>query len=104
MKFNINHNNLLDIINLNFNVYSPLKEFVSKKNFLSITRKCRLVSDEFFPLPIFINISLNLYNKYKSNKIIKVYYKSKKVCNLRHVGIKKTKLIKLPPVANKDDS
>ena len=82
MKFNINHNNLLDIINLNFNVYYPLKEFVSKKDFLLITRKCRLVNNEFFPLPIFINISLNLYNKYKSNKIIKAYYKSKKVCNL----------------------
>ena len=83
MKFNINHNNLLDIINLNFNVYYPLKEFVSKKDFLLITRKCRLVNNEFFPLPIFINISLNLYNKYKSNKIIKAYYKSKKVCNLK---------------------
>ena len=84
MKFNINHNNLLDIINLNFNVYYPLKEFVSKKDFLLITRKCRLVNNEFFPLPIFINISLHLYNKYKSHKIIKAYYKSKKVYLLTH--------------------
>ena len=33
-----------------------------------------------------------------------IHNEAKKVSNLRHVGIKKTKLIKLPPVANKDDS
>ena len=33
-----------------------------------------------------------------------IHNEAKKVSNLRHVGIKKTKLIKLPPVINKEES
>ena len=82
MRFNIKRHNLLDIINLYFNVYFPLKEFASKSDFLSITKKKRLTNNEFFPLPIFINISSDLYNKYKTHKVIAAFYKSKKVCDL----------------------
>ena len=82
MKFDIKHHNLLDIINLNFDVYYPLNEFVSKSDFLSIIKKKRLANNNFFPLPIFINISEDLYNKYKKQKKIEAFYKSKKVCNL----------------------
>ena len=35
MKLKLEYYNLLDVINLNFIVYNPLKEFVSKKNFIS---------------------------------------------------------------------
>ena len=83
MKLNLNHNNLLDITNLKFGVYEPLKEFVSKNDFLSITKKYQLTNNKFFPLPIFINISANLYNKFRTYKIIKTFYKSKKVCDLK---------------------
>ena len=48
MKLNIEFNNLLDIINLNFGVYYPLNEFVSKENFLSIVKKKRLINNKFF--------------------------------------------------------
>ena len=57
MKLNIEFNNLLDIINLNFGVYYPLNEFVSKENFLSIVKKKRLINNKFFSIPIFFNIS-----------------------------------------------
>jgi len=82
MKLNINYSNLLDIINLNFGVYYPLKEFVSKEDFLSIVKKYSLANGKFFPIPIFINISKSLYERKKKTKIVKVFYKSKKVCNL----------------------
>ena len=39
MKLKLEYNNLLDVINLNFKAYNPLKEFVSKKNFISIVKK-----------------------------------------------------------------
>ena len=83
MKLNIEFNNLLDIINLNFGVYYPLNEFVSKENFLSIVKKKRLINNKFFSIPIFINISSALYNKLKTSKTIEAFYKSKKVCNLK---------------------
>ena len=56
MKLSIRYTNLLDIINLNFNVYYPLKGFVSKGDFLSIVNKYKLANNKFFPLPIYINI------------------------------------------------
>ena len=83
MKLNIEFNNLLDIVNLNFGVYYPLNEFVSKENFLSIVKKKRLINNKFFPIPIFINISSTLYNKLKTSKTIGAFYKSRKVCNLK---------------------
>ena len=83
MKLNIRYSNLLDIINLNFNVYYPLKGFVSKGDFLSILKKYKLTNNKFFPLPIYINISSTLYNKCKNYKKIGVFYKSKKVCDLK---------------------
>ena len=83
MKLTIEYSNLLDIININFKVYYPLKEFVSKSDFLSIVQKYRLTNNKFFPLPIFINVSSDLYNKYKRHKTIEAFYKAKKVCNLK---------------------
>ena len=83
MKLSIRYTNLLDIINLNFNVYYPLKGFVSKDDFLSIVKKYKLTNNKFFPLPIYINISSTLYNKCKKYKKIGVFYKSKRVCDLK---------------------
>ena len=56
MKINISYDNLLDIVNIKYGVYYPLKKFVSKQDFLSITDKYRLKNNQFFPLPIFINL------------------------------------------------
>ena len=82
MRLNINYSNLLDIINLNFGVYYPLTEFVSKEDFLSILKKYSLTNGKFFPIPIFINISKGSYKRKKKAKILKVFYKSNRVCNL----------------------
>ena len=57
MKLKINHKNLLDIINLHYNSYYPIKNFVSKKDFLSIVNNYKTKNNLFFPIPIYINIS-----------------------------------------------
>ncbi len=82
MNLNIKYNNLLDIINLHFGVYYPLKNFVSKKDFLSIINNYKLENKIFFPLPVYINISTKLFNRNKNIKTIKAFYKSEKVCDL----------------------
>ncbi len=82
MKLNINYRTLLNIINLNYGVYKPINEFVSKTDFLSIIKHYTLANGKFFPMPIFINVSKQFYNKNKKKKIIQVFYKSKKICNL----------------------
>ncbi len=82
MKLNINYHNLLDIINLNFNVYDPVQEFVSKKDFLSIVKNFSLLDGTFFPMPIFMDISKDFYKKSKDVKFLRLFFKSKRVCNL----------------------
>ena len=82
MNLNINYHNLLDIINLNFNVYHPIKEFVSKKDFLSIVKNYSVSDGTFFPMPIFIDVSKDVYIKNKKNDILKLFFKSEKVCDL----------------------
>ena len=79
MNLNIKYNNLLDIINLHFGAYYPLKDFVSKRNFLSIINNYQLKNKIFFPLPIYINISTKLFNRNKNIKTIKAFYKFKRV-------------------------
>ena len=83
MKLNINHKNLLDIINLHYKSYYPIKSFVSKEDFLSIVNNYRTKKNLFFPMPIYINISKKIYTKIKNSKLIKTIYKSKKVCDLK---------------------
>lgn len=82
MKLNINYRTLLNIINLNYGVYKPVNTFVSKKDFLSILKNYTLSNGKFFPIPLFITVSKQFYNKNKNKKLITVFYKSKKVCNL----------------------
>ena len=80
MKLNIKKNKLADILNLQFGVFNPLKEYVSKIDFVSIVNKHRLKNGKFFPFPIYFNIDLLEYEKIKAKKSINLFFKSKKVC------------------------
>ena len=55
MKLNIKKDKLADILNLQFGVFNPLKEYVSKIDFVSIVNKHRLKNGKFFPFPIYFN-------------------------------------------------
>ena len=83
MKINISHKNLLDIINLHYKVFYPIKEFVGKKDFLSIIYNYRTTNNIFFPMPIYLNIKEKEYRSIKKKRIVEAVYKSKKVCVLK---------------------
>ncbi len=77
MNINISKLQLLEIYNVYFNVYYPIKKFVSKKQFISIIENMK-IGKKFFPIPIYFNLkNINL-----KIKIFKVYYKKKYVCDL----------------------
>ena len=82
MKLSIKKHALTDIINLKFGVYNPLKEFVSKEEFLKIVYHFKTKDNKFFPFPIFLNISPKIYKKIKFKNKLSVYYDSTKVCEL----------------------
>ena len=83
MRLNIKKNKLADILNLKFGVFDPLKEYVSKSDFISIVNKYRLKNGNFFPFPIFFNIDVLEYKKLKNKKSINLFYKSQKICDLK---------------------
>jgi hypothetical protein len=48
MKLNINHKNLLDIINLHYKIYYPIKSFVSKEEIgMYIRAECDNLHSQF---------------------------------------------------------
>ena len=52
MHININRNNLLDIINIKFDVFNPINSFMSKQNIVSvIDPPATTVREEFLALP-----------------------------------------------------
>ena len=68
MKLNLKRNNFFDLINIKYNVYYPIKKFISKDDFSLIVEKYHLKNKKFFPFPIFLNISENQYSKIKKKK------------------------------------
>ena len=82
MNFNIKKHNLADILNIHFHVYDPLNEFVSKNEFLSIINSYKLLNGNFFPFPIFFNITNVEYKKIRNKKKLNLFYRSKLVCTL----------------------
>ena len=83
MNLKISYSNLLDIINIHHKCYFPLKKFVSKQEFLSITNKYQIKKNQFFPIPIYFAISKKDFIKIKNYKEVKATYNNFKVCDLK---------------------
>ncbi len=82
MNIKINRKNFLDIVNLKQGVFSPLSKFVSIKDFLSISNEYHLDNGDFFPFPIFLNLTKEQYNEAKKNDILNLYYEKVRLCSL----------------------
>ena len=95
MKLNIKKDKLSDILNLQFGVFNPLKKYVSKIDFVSIVNNHRLKNGKFFPFPIYFNVDLFEYEKIKAKKGISLFFKSKKVCELKIYSIYKLNKIEI---------
>ncbi|MBD1159479.1 hypothetical protein IDG58_04775 [Pelagibacterales bacterium SAG-MED19] len=83
MKLKISHHKLTDIINLKLGVYKPLIEFNSKDDFMEIVKNYKTKKKQFFPFPIYFDISSEVYRKVKKEKKLILYFKNTKVCVLK---------------------
>lgn len=81
MKLKVNKQILSEILNLNYDVYKPLSTFVSKKEFLNICYNMETKKNNFFPFPIYFGLSKQKSIQLNKIKIIKLYYKSYKICD-----------------------
>ncbi len=70
-----------DLLNLIYGVFHPLKNFVNKKEFISILKK-NSFKNYFFPYPVFFGLSKNDYGRIKNKKEIFLSFKKKKLCKI----------------------
>lgn len=82
MKIQINKKNLLDIVNLKFGSFNPLNSFMSEENINSVIESHHLTNNNFFPIPIFFDIDIQILNKFNSLDTLELYYNAIKVCDL----------------------
>jgi len=68
-----------ELININNNLYLPLKTFNSLNDFKSICSKMKLSNSKFFPIPILHGISKLQKEKIKKFNKIKLLYRKKKI-------------------------
>ena len=87
-KIDINKDQFSDLINLVNNVFYPLKNFVSKKEFEKIIDH-KKYKNHFFPMPISFGVSKEIYLKCKKIKKFNLYYKNKYLINIYNVNFYK---------------
>ena len=83
-KLHISQNQFSDLINLLNNVFYPLKNFVTKEEFLKIIYKKKF-KKKFFPLPIYFGLTRETYFKYKKDTNLNLYYKKKYLLNISNI-------------------
>ena len=81
-KLKINYQTLTDIINIKYNIFDPIKKFLSKKDFYSVIEKKKLSNGKFFPFPIF-SINKIDFNRLNGQKKIEIVYGQSLVCYLK---------------------
>ena len=84
-QININKNQFSDLLNLINDVFYPLNNFVSKKEFIQIINHMKF-QNKFFPIPIFFGVNKNLYTKIKNKKQLNLYYKKKYLLNIHNIN------------------
>ena len=95
-KINITKNQFSDFINLFNDVFLPLKNFVTKIEFLEIIYNKKF-KKYFFPLPVYFGITKEIYLKLKKKNNFDIYYKDKYLLNIYNVkfySLDKTKICK----------
>ena len=82
MRINISRNNLLDIVNINFNVFNPITNFMSKRNIVSVIESYNLSNNVFFPLPIYLDIDDKAYKSAKKENSLDIFFNNVKICDV----------------------
>ena len=92
----LNKNQFSDLINLLNNVFYPLKNFVSKKEFKTIIDN-KKYKNKFFPLPISFGVNKYVYSKIKGGESFDLYFENKYLINIYNVNfysLNKKKILK----------
>ena len=95
-NIHINQNQFSDLLNLKNNVFYPVNNFVSKKEFINIIDN-KKYKNQFFPLPITFGITKKIYLKFKNQNSFDLYFNNKYLINIYNIiffNINKKKILK----------
>ena len=83
-KIHITQNQFSDLLNLLNGVFFPLKNFVTKLEFLQIINN-RKFKNHFYPLPIYFGINKETCLKLEKKNNFDLYFKNKYLLNIHNV-------------------
>lgn len=83
MNLKINLDLLNKLLNLHYNLYYPVKNFMNKNQLLTVSFFNKYQSN-FFPFPILFPVKREFYYKLNKNKKIKIYFNNKLVAIFLH--------------------
>jgi len=72
----INNDQYLEALNLENNVFLPVRNFMNKKEFSSVVDKMKLPNGKIFPLPIFLSVNKKIKEKVEKEKKISLSFKN----------------------------
>lgn len=97
IKINLNFRQYLELEKLGFGSFLPVKDFMKKKEVLSVVNN-QIYRKKIFPLPIILDIEQNIAEKIKTKtKVINLFYKKKlvgKIFNPEIFSLKKKEVAK----------
>ena len=70
--------NITDVKNIAFGLYSPLTGFLKKQDFESVVKNMRLANGIVWPIPIVLDVSQDYYNRLKNEQTILLTDSNKK--------------------------
>ena len=86
-QLRIDKSTFQELVNVNINLYHPLKRFNSYQDFENICTKKKMKNGKFFPIPILFGISNSQMSKIKNSKKIQIIYKNEKIALIRNFKI-----------------
>lgn len=95
-KIHITQNQFSDLLNLLNDVFFPLENFVTKKEFLDIINNKKFKT-KFFPFPVFFGVRKQIYTNFKNKNNINLYYDKKylmNIYNIKFYNLDKSKICK----------
>lgn len=76
-KISLSFNQFLELKQLGSGVFYPLDGFMTKKEFISVTNKMRLLNGKVFTLPVVLSVSYLDFDQIKTNSKIALFYQNK---------------------------
>ena len=79
LTYSLNDELLQDFVNISSGLFSPLRGFMDRADYASVTQTCAMKNGEVFPLPITLDVDFQTYKAAKTGDTIVCTYRSSEI-------------------------